>query len=80
MKKKWKLIQTMRIYSQDIGTEFGIQKFALQIIRTRKRQITEGIEQSNEEKIRTHGEKETYKYLEIFQVDTIRQVEMKEKN
>ena len=33
-----------------------------------KRQMTEGIEQSNHEKIRTLGEKETYKYLGILEV------------
>ena len=30
-------------------------------------------------KIRTHGEKEIYKYLGILEADTIKQVEMKEK-
>ena len=30
--------------------------------------------------IRTLGEKETYKYLGILEADTIKQVEMKEKN
>ena len=29
-------------------------------------------------KIRTPGEKETYKYLGIFEADTIKQVEMKD--
>ena len=33
----------------------------------------------NEDKIRTLGEKETYKYLDILEVDAIKQVEMKEK-
>ena len=33
----------------------------------------------NQEKIRTLGEKETYKYLGILETDTIKQVEMKEK-
>ena len=31
-------------------------------------------------KIRTFGEKKTYKYLGILEADNIKQVEMKEKN
>ena len=34
----------------------------------------------NQEKIRTFGKKETYKYLGILEADAIKQVEMKEKN
>ena len=42
-------------------------------------EIMEGIEMSNQERIRTLGEKENYKYLGILDADTIQQVEMKEK-
>ena len=41
--------------------------------------MTEGIELLNYDKIRTLGENETYKYLGILEVDTIKQVEMKDK-
>ena len=41
--------------------------------------MTKGIEQPNQEKIRTVGEKESYKCLEILEADTIKQMEMKEK-
>ena len=41
---------------------------------SRKRPKTEGIEQPNQEKIKTHGIKETYKYLGILEVDTIKQM------
>ena len=34
----------------------------------------------NHDKIRTLGEKEMYKYLDILEADTIKQVEMKKKN
>ena len=44
-----------------------------------KRHLTDGMEQLNQDKIRTLGEKETYKYLGILEADTIKQVEMKEK-
>ena len=41
--------------------------------------MTEGMELPNQEKIRTIVEKESYKYLRILDVDTIKQAEMKEK-
>ena len=44
-----------------------------------KRYITEEMETPNQEKIRTLGEKETYRYLGILKADTIKQVEIKEK-
>ena len=40
--------------------------------------LTDGIELLNQDKIRTLGEKETYKYLSILEADTIKQVKMKE--
>ena len=42
--------------------------------------MAEEIELPNQQKIRTFGEKETYKYLEILEADTITQVQMKETN
>ena len=42
--------------------------------------MTEGMELTNQDKIRTLGEKETYKYLGILKADTIIQVDTKEKN
>ena len=69
----------MGIYSEDIGMEFGIEKCAMLAIKSGKRQITEGVELPNQVVIRTLGEKETYKYLGILKVDTIKQMEMKEK-
>ena len=40
----------------------------------------EGIERPNQERIRMRGEKKNCKYLKIIEVDTIKQLEMKEKN
>ena len=42
--------------------------------------MIEGAEQPNQVVIRTLGEKETYRYLGIFETDIIKQVEIKEKN
>ena len=49
------------------------------VLKSGKRPLTDGLALLNQEKIRTLGEKETYKYLEILEADTIEQVEMKEK-
>ena len=43
----------------------------------RKRQMPEGTELPIQEKIRTLGEKETYKYLEISETEPIKQVWIK---
>ena len=59
--------------------EFGIEKCVMLIIKSEKRRMTEGIELWNQEKIRTLGEKETYKYLGILEAETIKHAEMKEK-
>ena len=73
------LIQTVRIYSIDIGMEFGKEKCAMQIMKSAKRCITDGVKLPNQVVFRTLGEKETYKYLGILEVDAIKQ-EIKEKN
>ena len=73
------LIHTIRIYSQDIGMEFGIEKCVLLVMKSGKRRLTDGIELPNQDKIRTLAKKQTYKYLEILEADTIKQVEMKTK-
>ena len=78
MKKLETLIHAVRIYSQDIGMEFGIEKCAMLVMKSGKRHMTDGMELPNQDKIRTLREKETYKYLGIFEADTIKQAEMKD--
>ena len=48
-------------------------------MKSGKRHFTDGMELLNQDKIRTLGEKEIYKYLGILGADTIKQVAMKEK-
>ena len=67
------LIQTIRMYTQDIGMEFGTEKCTMLIIKKEKRETMEGIELPDQESIRTIGEKENCKYLGIFEVNTIKQ-------
>ena len=71
--------QVLRIYSDDIGMEFGLEKCAMQIMKSGKRHMTEEIEIPNQGKIRTLRVIETYKYLGMLEADTIKQAEMKEK-
>ena len=73
------LIHAVRIYGQDIGMEFGIEKCAMLVMKSGKRHLTDGMEPPNQDKIRTLEEKETYKYLGILEDDTVKKVEMKEK-
>ena len=58
---------------------FGIEKRNMLGMKSDKRHMTEGVELPNQIIIRTLEAKETYKYLRILEVDTIKQVEMKEK-
>ena len=72
------LMHAVRIYSQDIEMEFGIEKCAMLVMKSGKRHMTDGIELSNHDRIRTLEENETYKYLGILEADTIKQVKMKD--
>ena len=54
------LIKTI-IYCEDMEMEFGLEKCVKLIMRSKKREIIEGIELPNQERIRMLGEKETYK-------------------
>ena len=73
------LIQGAMIYSGDIGVEFAIEKYALPKMKGGKRHRTVGLELPNQDKIRTHGEKESYKFFGILEADIIKHAEMKDK-
>ena len=70
----------MRIYSQDIGMDVNIERCVMLILRNGKQEMREGIELPIQVNIKTLGENKTYKYFGILEADTIKQVEMKEKN
>ena len=65
-------IHAVRIYSQDIGMGFDIEKCDMLVMKSGKRHMTDGIELPNYDKIRTLEENETYKYLGILEADTIK--------
>ena len=66
------LIPAVRIYSKDIGMEFGVEKRAMLVMKSGKRHMTDGMELPNQDEIRTLGENETYKYLCILEADSIK--------
>ena len=59
--------------------EFGIEKCAMQIIKSEKRETTEGIEQPYGKSIRRIGKKKNYKFFGMLEANTTKQAEMKEK-
>ena len=54
----------MRIYNDDIGMEFGIEKCAMPIMKSGKQQMTEGIELQNKEKNQNARKKGNLQILE----------------
>ena len=60
-------IHAVRIYSKGIGMEFGIEKGAMLVMKSAKRDMTDGMELPNHDKIKTLEENETYKYLGILE-------------
>ena len=75
--QKWKRIGNSDTRSQNIqsGHRNGIwlRKCAMLVIKSGKRHFTDEMELPNQDKIRTFGEKETYKYLWILEADTMKQ-------
>ena len=53
-------IHTVKIYRQDRGITFCIEKRALLVMKSSKRHLTDGMELRHPYKTRTLGEKETY--------------------
>ena len=53
------LIHAVRVYSQDIGMEFCIEKCAMRDMKSGKRHMTDGMELPNHDRIRTLEENET---------------------
>ena len=53
--------------------EFGIEKCAIVVMKSGKQHLTDRMELPKKDKIRTLGEKETYKYLGILEAYTIKQ-------
>ena len=72
------LIQTVRVFSEDIGMEFGIEKCAVLVMKRGKVVKSEGIKLPDYETIQGLKDGDSYKYLGILEADRIKHEEMKE--
>ena len=73
------LIQTARVFSNDIETEFGMEKCAVMTIKKGKMANSDGIALPNKTTMKGLKEGDSYKYLGVIQADGMKQHEMKEK-
>ena len=73
------LVQTVQIFSDDIGMEFGIDKCAKLVLKRGEITKFDGISLSDGRVMKRLIEGAGYKYLGILQVDQIRYTEMKKK-
>ena len=71
------LVQTVHVFSEDIGMEFGIEKCAMLVMEKGKIVKSVGIELPGGKVIKSLQEGENYKYLGIFEVDKFLEEKMK---
>ena len=71
------LVQTIRIFSKDIGMEFGIEKCAMLVIEKGKIAKSVDIVLPDGKVIRSLQEGQSYKYLGILEAETFLGEEMK---
>ena len=71
------LVQTIYIFSQDIGMEFGIEKCTMLVIEKGKIVKSVGIGLPHGKVIKSFQEGESYKYLGILEAERFLGEEMK---
>ena len=71
-------VEITRIYSKDIGMEFGISKCAMLEMKRGRVVDSNGIDLPSGETIKTLESNDGYKYLGIIQCDITKNTEMKE--
>ena len=72
-------IQTVRIFSEDIGIQFGIDKCAMLVMKKGKIVKSDGIQLPNGKVIKSLEKGESYKYLGMLEADEVMVNEMKDK-
>ena len=72
------LVQTVRIFSDDIGMEFGIDTCATLVLKRGKLTKFDGISLPDGTVMKVLIEEAVYKYLGVIEADQIRYTEMKE--
>ena len=73
------LIQTVRVFSKDIGMQFGIEKCWTLVMRRGKRIKSDGIKMRDDKVMESLKEGEGYKYLGVIHADEVQLKEMKGK-
>ena len=72
------LMNTVRLFSEDIGMQFGVDKCAITALKRGKHYSSKNdIIFENQDTIRSLDEKNCYKYLGILEVDNIKHQQMK---
>ena len=72
------LVHTVRVYSSDIGMDFGIEKCAMMVMKRGKLDKSEGIRLPGGRIIRSIGDDvEGYKYFGMLEADDIMYYEVK---
>ena len=71
------LVQTVRVFSEDIGMEFGIERCVMLVMETGKIMKSVGIELPDGKVIKSLQEGESYKYLGVLEADKYLEEKMK---
>ena len=71
------LVQRVRVFSKDIGMEFGIEKCAMLVMEKGEIVRSVGIELPDVKVIKSLQEGESYKYLGILEADKFLEEKMK---
>ena len=71
------LVQTVRIFSDDIGMQFGLEKCASMTMKRGKRVHSDGIALPDGAQLRALGEEESYRYLGVLESDHVLHKESK---
>ena len=72
------LVQTVRIFSSDIGMTFGIEKCAMVEMKRGKLIDSDGLDLPEGQKIKSLQDEEAYKYLGVLENDKIKSTEVKD--
>ena len=73
------LVNTVRVFSEDIRMEFGISKCATLVMKRGRYKSSDGIILPNEEVIKEVDMEEGYKYLGVLEADGMKDSKMKDK-
>ena len=71
------LLQTVRVFSEDMGMEFGIEKCAMLVMEKEKIVKSGGVELPDGKVIKSLQDGESYKYLGILEADKFLEEKMK---